>query len=87
MYASGRVNGMDSIGVRAVDNIGHCVNIGVDMNECAATVNGAPLPIMGRYSSQGVIARSYKNRVRISFPNCAEITLVMWVICEQRILN
>ena len=77
MYASGRVNGMDSIGLRAVDNAGHCVNIGVDVNECAATMYGAPLPIMGRYSSQGVNVRRCRNRVRISVPNSAEITLVM----------
>ena len=84
---NGTVTVMDSIGVRAVDNAGHCVNIGVDVNECAATVNGAPLPIMGRYSSEGVNVRRYRNRVRISVPNCAEITLVMWAICEQRTLR
>ena len=75
-----RAKVMDSIGVRAVDNAGQCVNIGVDVNECAATVNGAPLPIMGRYSSEGVNVRRYRNRVRISVPNFTEITLVMWAI-------
>ena len=80
---NGTVTAMDSIGVRAVDNAGHCVNIGVDVNECAATVNGALLSIMGRCSSEGVNVRRYKNRVRISVPNCAEITLVMWAICER----
>ena len=82
-----RLNVMDSIGVRAADDAGRCVNIGVDVNECAATVNGAPLSIMGRYSSEGVNVRRYRNRVRISVPNCADLTLVMWVICERRTLE
>ena len=55
---NGTTNVMDRFGMRAVDDIGRCVNIGVDVNECAATVNGAPLSIMGRYSSEGVNVRS-----------------------------
>ena len=84
---SERLNVMNSIGVRAVDNDGQCVNIGVDVNECAATVNGVSLTSMGRYSAGGVTVRRYRNRVRISVPNCAELTLVMWVICERRTLE
>ena len=45
------LNVIHNIGVRATDNAGQCVNIGVGVNECAATVNGAPLPIMRRYWS------------------------------------
>ena len=82
-----RFNVMNSIGVRAVDNENQCVNIGVDVNECAATVNGVNLYSMGRYSAAGVNVRRYWNRVRISLPNCAELTLVMWVICERRNLE
>ena len=78
------LNVMNSIGVRAVDNDNRCVNIGVDVNECAAIVNGANLNSMGRYSAAGVNVRRYRNRVRISVPNCAERTLVMWQICERR---
>ena len=81
---SERLNVINSIGVRAMDNDNQCVYIGVDVNECAATVNGANLNSMGRYSAAGVNVRWYKNRVRISVPNCAELTLVMWVICERR---
>ena len=81
---SERLNVMNSIGVRAVDNDNQCVNIGVDVNKCTATVNGANLTSMGRYSAAGVNVRLYKNRVCISVPNCAELALVMWVICERR---
>ena len=81
------LNVIHNIGVRATDNAGQCVNIGVDVNECAATVNGALLSITGRYSSEGVNVRRYADRVRISVPNCAELTLVMWVFCERRTLK
>ena len=80
---SERVNVMNSIGVRPVDNDKQSVNIGVDENECAATVNGVNLNSMGRYSAAAMNVRQYKNRVRISFPKCAELSLVMWVICER----
>ena len=81
---SERVNVMNNIGVRSVENDNQCMNIGVDVNECAATLNGANLTSIERYSAAGVNVRRYMNRVRISIPNCAELTLLMWVICERR---
>ena len=81
------LNVIHNIGVRATDNAGQCVNIGVDVNECAATVNGEPLPIIGRYWSGGISVRRYADCVRISVPNCAELTLIMWVFCEQCTLH
>jgi hypothetical protein len=81
------LNVIDQIGVRAVDNNGMCRNIQVDVNGCAASIDGAPLAVGARYSSGGINVRTYSNRVRISVPNCAELTLVMWVICETRTLE
>lgn len=81
---SPRLNIMDQIGVRAVDDSNKCINISVDVNQCDATVDGVSLM---RYSANGVNVRRYSNRVRISVPNCAELTLVMWVICERRTLD
>ena len=74
------VNIIDQIGVRALDSSNQCVNIRVNINGCSAEVNGIP---MMRYSSGGISVRRYSNRVRISVPNCASISLVMWVICEK----
>ena len=54
---SERVNVMNSIGVRPVDNDKQCVNIGVEVNECAATLNGVNLNSMRRYSAAGVNVR------------------------------
>jgi hypothetical protein len=81
------LNVIDQIGVRAVDNNDMCRNIQVDVNGCAASIDGVPLAAGGRYSSGGISVRTYSNRVRISVPNCAELMLVMWVICETRTLE
>ncbi len=81
------LNVIDRIGVRTVDNNGDCVNILVNVDQCAANVNDGSLDLMERYSSGGVSVRRYSNRVRISVPNCNDQTLVMWVICETRTLD
>lgn len=72
---------IDSIAVRAVDNKGHCRNITVDLEGCAATVGN--LPIDRVFSLDGISVRRYTNRVRISVPNCASQSLVMWVFCRN----
>jgi hypothetical protein len=82
-----RLNIIDEIGVRAVDTNDQCVNILVDVDECTADVNGVSLNLMERYSVNGINVRRYNNRVRISVPNCNELTLVMWVICENRTVD
>ena len=79
-----RLNVIDQVGVRAVDDNSQCVNIRVNVDQCSAQVNNIPTI---RYSSGGINVRRYSNRVRISVPNCAELTLVMWVICENRTLD
>ncbi len=43
---------------------------------------------MNQYSVGGVSVKRYQNRIRVSVPNCADITLVVWVVCEEhKILN
>ena len=81
------LNVIDEIGVRAVNDDNECVNIRVDIDECSAEVNDVALNLNQRYSSAGISVRRYSNRVRISVPNCNELTLVMWVFCETRTLN
>ena len=81
------LNVIDQIGVRAVDTNRMCRNIEVDVDGCTASVDGQPLAAGARYSSGGISVRRYSNRVRISVPNCNELSLVMWVICETRTLE
>ena len=77
-----------------VDNQGVCHRINVDVAGCAATVDGKLLLPMSRkrnsvnspYEENGISIRSYKSRVRISVPNCADNMLVMWVICQSQSL-
>ena len=81
------LNIIDQIGVRAVDNSGTCKNIQVNVDGCSAIVGGVPLAASSRYNSRGISVRRYSNRVRISVPNCNELSLVMWVICETRTID
>lgn len=78
------LNVINKISVRAVNNNDQCVNITVDVDQCAVAVDNANLTVMAQYSFGGIFVKRYRNRVRISVPNCAEITLVMWVTCEQQ---
>ena len=80
------LNIIDEIGVRAIDDSNRCVNIRVNVNGCTAEVNGVAIDLMQRYMVNGISVRRYGNRVRISVPNCDELTLVMWAICEMRAL-
>ena len=81
------LNVIDEIGVRAVNDDNECVNIRVDLEQCSVEVNDVSLDLDQRYSSAGISLRRYGNRVRVSVPNCDELTLVMWVICETRTLD
>ena len=85
--ASSSLNVISQIAVRAVDDVGQCKNILVDIDGCTASVGGAALDATGRYMSNSISVRRYPNRVRISVPNCDELTVVMWVFCESRTMD
>jgi hypothetical protein len=76
------VNVIDQIGVFAVNDDKECVEIEVNVEGCTAEVKG--VPIVSQFREKGISVRKYQNRVRLVVPNCAEQTLVMWVICETR---
>ena len=79
-----------AVGVRAKGlSDSSCHNIRVDLEGCSATIetpdgNSQSLASMERFQSDGISVRKYPNRVRISAPNCENVMLVMWVICENR---
>ncbi len=77
------LNIINEVGIRAIDDNNNCVGIEVKVQDCGVTVNGASLAVMDRYSVAGVSVRRYGNRVRVSVPNCADLTLVMWMICRE----
>ena len=39
--------------------------------------------VTSRYRSSGVSVSKYRQRVRVSVPNCDNVQLVMWVECEE----
>ena len=79
---SDNLNVIDEIAIRTTDSQSRCVNISVSyQNGCLAFVNDVET---SRYSVNGVSVRTYANRVRISAPNCNELTLVMWVSCGEQ---
>ena len=82
-----RLNIMDSVAVRAVDEANRCVNIRVDVDQCSATVGSMSLNVLSKYQMNGIMVKRYSNRVRITVPNCQDLTLVMWVMCENRSLE
>ena len=80
------LNVVDMIAIRAVDEVGLCRNLKVELNGCAASVDG--MPLTSTYRSNGIFVRPYPNRVRISVPNCNETsTLIMWTICQNNMLT
>ena len=78
-------NIINEITVRAVGLDGTCRNIVVRVAGCQASIDGTVLN--GTFSSAGVSVRTYSNRVRISLPNCQDLDLVMWVLCERNKLR
>ena len=83
------LNVMDKIGVRAIDEAGVCRNIQVDVSGCAVSIDGVPAASgTVALSSGGITVRkSANNRVRISVPNCNDVSLVMWAFCERHTLE
>ena len=74
-------NIISHIGVRAVNDIGQCDEISVELDQCRASINGEELTAM--YQMNGVTVRLMRNRIRISVPNCENICLVLWVLCQE----
>lgn len=87
---AGDLNIISSIGVRAEGDDGVCRNIRVDLEGCtiSAGMGGGSMTELGasgEFSVAGISARkTRRDRVRISVPNCENVNLVLWVICERR---
>ncbi len=82
------LNIISSIGIKAQDNDGNCRDIRVDLDQCSVStgMSGAPLILMDEpeFSQSGIsIRRRMTDRVRVSVPNCDNVQLIMWVVCER----
>ncbi len=73
-------NIITSIGIKAVDNEGTCVNIVVSLSQqCMPVVNSISSMF---YSQFGVSVRKRGDKVVVSVPNCENEQLVMWMFCR-----
>ena len=78
-------NVIGSIAVRAVDETGQCRNIYVSTEGCSASIDDTNIDAM--YRDAGISVQRYHDLVRIAVPNCANVDLVMWVICKNGTLS
>ena len=78
-------NIIDVIGIRAVNNLGWCVDVRVSLaGNCTPVVSeGNRTFSTSRYRSGGISVSKHRDRVRVSVPNCDNVQLVMWVECEE----
>ena len=77
------INIVDTVHVRATDTRGFCRNIEIFLapsfasDRCRVEVDGQ----YGDYEFAGITVHRLFNRVRIVVPNCAGISLIMYVSC------
>ena len=74
-------NIISQIGVLAKPNAGQCKNVRVELEGCRAFIDD--VEVIGVRNEEGVAVRRMRNRVRISVPNCDNLNLVMWVMCQN----
>ena len=73
-------NIITSIGIKAVDNEGTCVNIAVTLSQQCVPVVDSISSVF--YSRLGVSVRKRGDKVSVSVPNCENERLVMWMFCR-----
>ena len=83
---------IDQISIMAVNDIGHCVTVVVEIEQgtCMVSVNGAVLHFAGNdgYDALGVkVTLSLSDRVVVSVPNCGQDDVLMIVSCKTMRLN
>jgi len=76
-------NIIGAIGINAIDQDGVCHRIEARLDQCSAFVDGNALPVGGSYNKAGIIVSRRRNRVRIAIPNCGNIDLVLWYMCQS----
>ena len=84
--ATGFINIIKRVAIRAADNANRCRDIVVNRDGCSTTLDGVTVNA-SRYEADGVQIKQYPRRVRVAVPNCAELSLIMWITCETRTLQ
>ncbi len=78
-------NVISSIGVKTVNSRGECIEVTVSADTGCTPIVGSSdgAVVTTPYHSNGISVKKYRNRVRISVPNCNRTNLVMWVTCTD----
>jgi hypothetical protein len=76
------INVIGQVGVVARDSTDEVALLSVALEGCQVSVNGEQ--VGQSYTRNGISVLKRGNRVRISAPNCDNLDLVMWVVCEER---
>ncbi len=79
------LNVIDRIGIRAIDTDGMCRNIEIQKDNCYVSIDGTALPDMYKFDDAGIVVHKARsgNRVRVSVPNCDDLSVVMYIVCQQ----
>jgi hypothetical protein len=86
------LNIIDRISIMAVDDQMRCHKIQVDLDECKVTYDNNPLlntssngtASQTSFKQNGITLRRYNtNKIRVKVPNCADVSLAMWITCEN----
>ena len=75
------LNIVSELGLVAVGNNNTCHRLRVDIDGCRTWMDGEL--INGRKLDDGIEVINSRNRSRISVPNCDNVDLVMWVVCQH----
>jgi hypothetical protein len=80
------VNVIDAVYIRAKDSGGVYRKIAMSLSGgCSVTVDN--VTVEREYDNDDIRIRRNTNRVRVSVPNCNKMMFVMWMICENRVLQ
>ena len=82
--ATGGLNVINQIAIRAADVAGSCREILVRREGCTVELDGIRLNVSARINENNITIRHFSRRVRVAVPNCQEQSLVMWITCETR---
>lgn len=86
------LNVIDNVSILAVDHQNQCHEIQISVETCSTTFDGHTIQkmtsrkrtvIQSPFAYKGINIRSYSSRVRVSVPNCADASLIMWIMCQS----
>ena len=84
------------IWIKTIDNNNECHEIEVNVNGCTVSYDGiqilryqntSDLTYTSPFSLNGIKIRVYSNRVHLTVPNCDDICLSMWIVCQSPLLQ